>query len=199
MFAANLRNLLLQPPLHERAVMGIDPGFRTGCKVATMDSTGKLLHTVTIYPHEPQNERAKARQVLAGLVELDEISVIAIGNGTASRETEALVAELIQGNTSRFLAETWSLLCSPTSWSARRARRSTPVRHRPGGVPRPGCFDAWRGLHCAAAAGSRWPSWSRSTRRASAWVSINTTSTRRSWLRRWMRWSSRWSTTSAWM
>ena len=95
-FAANLRNLLLQPPLRERAVMGIDPGFRTGCKVATVDPTGKLLHTVTIYPHPPQNDAAKARQVLAGLVQLDKISVIAIGNGTASRETEALAAELIE-------------------------------------------------------------------------------------------------------
>ena len=95
-FAANLRNLLLQPPLRERAVMGIDPGFRTGCKVATVDPTGKLLHTATIHPHEPRNERVKSLQVLAGLVEIDKISVIAIGNGTAGRETEALAAELIQ-------------------------------------------------------------------------------------------------------
>jgi len=95
-FAANLRNLLLQPPLRERSVMGIDPGYRTGCKVATVDPTGKLLHTATIYPHEPRNEWEKAKQILIGLIELDEISVIAIGNGTASRETEALVAELIQ-------------------------------------------------------------------------------------------------------
>ncbi len=95
-FAANLRNLLLQPPLRERSVMGIDPGYRTGCKVATVDPTGKLLHTATIYPHEPRNEWEKAKQILTGLIELDEISVIAIGNGTASRETEALVAELIQ-------------------------------------------------------------------------------------------------------
>jgi uncharacterized protein len=95
-FAANLRNLLLQPPLRERAVMGIDPGFRTGCKVATVDPTGKLLHTITIYPHEPRNERTKSLQALAGLTELDKISVIAIGNGTASRETEGLAAELIQ-------------------------------------------------------------------------------------------------------
>ena len=95
-FAANLRNLLLQPPLRERAVMGIDPGFRTGCKVATVDPTGKLLRTVTIYPHEPRSEHGKSLQVLAGLVEIDKISVIAIGNGTAGRETEALVAELIQ-------------------------------------------------------------------------------------------------------
>ena len=97
-FAANLRNLLLQPPLRERAVMGIDPGFRTGCKVATVDPTGKLLHTVTIYPHEPRNEREKSLQALAALVVADKISVVAIGNGTASRETEALVAALIQGD-----------------------------------------------------------------------------------------------------
>ncbi len=95
-FAANLRSLLLQPPLREATVMGIDPGFRTGCKVATVDPTGKLLHTTTISPHPPQNERAKALQVLAGLVQLDGVTVIAIGNGTASRETEGLVAELIQ-------------------------------------------------------------------------------------------------------
>ena len=103
-FAANLRNLLLQPPLRERAVMGIDPGFRTGCKVATVDPTGKLLHTVTIYPHPPQNDAVKARQALAGLVQLDKISVIAIGNGTASRETEALAAELIQAAKAPHLA-----------------------------------------------------------------------------------------------
>ncbi|PKO22512.1 MAG: RNA-binding transcriptional accessory protein, partial [Chloroflexi bacterium HGW-Chloroflexi-1] len=90
-FATNLRNLLLQPPLRERAVMGIDPGFRTGCKVATVGPTGKLLHTATIYPHPPENDADKARRVLTGLIEADKINVIAIGNGTASRETEALV------------------------------------------------------------------------------------------------------------
>ena len=94
-FATNLRNLLLQPPLRQRAVMGLDPGFRTGCKVATVDPTGRLLHTATIYPHPPQNEGERARQILAALVKLDQISVVAIGNGTASRETEGLVAELI--------------------------------------------------------------------------------------------------------
>jgi uncharacterized protein len=95
-FAANLRNLLLQPPLRERVVMGMDPGFRTGCKVATVDATGKLLKTITIYPHPPQNETEKASRTLAGMIEADGVSVIAIGNGTASRETEALVANLIQ-------------------------------------------------------------------------------------------------------
>jgi protein Tex len=96
-FAANLRNLLLQPPLRERTVMGIDPGFRTGCKVATVGPTGKLLHTVTIYPHPPQNEAEKSKAALAKLIEMDGVSVIAIGNGTASRETEALAVDLIQG------------------------------------------------------------------------------------------------------
>ena len=88
--------------------MGIDPGFRTGSKVATVDPTGKLLHTATIYPHPPQNERERALKVLAGLVEVDKISVIAIGNGTASRETEALVADLIWWRGRR---PSW-----PTSW-----------------------------------------------------------------------------------
>ncbi len=95
-FATNLRNLLLQPPVRGRSVVGIDPGFRTGCKIATVDPTGKLLHTVTIYPHAPQNEWEKAKQILAALIETDRVNVIAIGNGTASRETEALVADLIR-------------------------------------------------------------------------------------------------------
>jgi protein Tex len=95
-FATNLRNLLLQPPLRERRVMGIDPGYRTGCKVATVDETGKLLHIATIYPHPPQNGREKALKDLAELTELDQINTIAIGNGTASRETEALAAELVR-------------------------------------------------------------------------------------------------------
>ncbi len=131
-FAANLRNLLLQPPLRERAVMGIDPGFRTGCKVATVDPTGKLLHTVTIYPHEPRNERAKALQVLAGLVELDRISVVAIGNGTASRETEALVAELIQGDETRTRMnadERGEKLTDPRPSAPVRVAKSSPLAY----------------------------------------------------------------------
>ena len=95
-FAANLRNLLLQPPLRERTVMGVDPGFRTGCKVATVGPTGKLLHTATVYPHPPHNDADTTKRVLNGLLEADGVTVIAIGNGTASRETEALVVDLIQ-------------------------------------------------------------------------------------------------------
>jgi uncharacterized protein len=94
-FAANLRNLLLQPPLRGKRVMGIDPGYRTGCKVALVDETGKFLGGTTIYPHEPQKQWDEAREVLVNLVTKGEIDVITIGNGTASRETEALAAEVI--------------------------------------------------------------------------------------------------------
>ena len=93
-FADNLRALLTQPPLADQVVLGIDPGFRTGSKVAVVDPTGRLLDTATIYPHEPQKRRDEALKILAGLVLRHKVTLIAIGNGTASRETEALVAEL---------------------------------------------------------------------------------------------------------
>jgi len=95
-FADNLRALLSQPPLAGHTVLGIDPGFRTGCKVAVVDPTGKLLDTGTIFPHEPQRQQEAALRTLALLVAHHAVSLITIGNGTASRETEALVAELIR-------------------------------------------------------------------------------------------------------
>ena len=95
-FASNLRALLLTPPVSERVVLGIDPGYRTGCKIAVVDPTGKVLETGTIYPHEPSRRWEAARQALASLGVKYGVSLIAIGNGTASRETEKLVAELIQ-------------------------------------------------------------------------------------------------------
>lgn len=94
-FATNLRNLLLQPPLRGKCVMGIDPGYRTGCKVALVDETGKFLGGTTIYPHAPQKQWDEARELLVNLVNKGQVDVIAIGNGTASRETEALAAEVI--------------------------------------------------------------------------------------------------------
>lgn len=94
-FAANLRALLNQPPLTGHVVMGIDPGFRTGCKVAVVDVTGKVLETATIYPHEPHNKVTQALSILSNLVEKYGVSLISIGNGTASRETEQLAARLI--------------------------------------------------------------------------------------------------------
>jgi len=91
-FAANLRNLLLQPPLRGRKVLGVDPGYRTGCKLTIVDETGKYIESDTMYLH--QSERAP--QILRGLIKKYQIDVIAIGNGTASRETEQLVAGLIR-------------------------------------------------------------------------------------------------------
>jgi protein Tex len=95
-FAANMRALLGQPPLAGHTVLGLDPGFRTGSKVAVVDPTGKLLDTATIYPHAPVNEKEKSLKILAALVKKDHVTLITIGNGTASRETEQLVAELIR-------------------------------------------------------------------------------------------------------
>jgi uncharacterized protein len=94
-FAKNLRALLGQPPLTGHTVMGVDPGFRTGCKVAVVDTTGKTLDTATIYPHEPQKQRDAAIKTLSDLAARHGVTLIAIGNGTASRETEVLVADLI--------------------------------------------------------------------------------------------------------
>lgn len=96
-FSENLRALLGQPPLMGHTVLGLDPGFRTGCKVAVVDPTGKLLDTATIYPHEPQKDRTGALTTLGKLVRQHKVTLLAIGNGTASRETEALAAEFIQG------------------------------------------------------------------------------------------------------
>jgi uncharacterized protein len=95
-FAANLRALLSQPPLAGKVVLGIDPGFRTGSKVAVADPTGKLLDTVTIYPHEPQKRWKESLEILQKLVEKHHVTLVTIGNGTASRETEQLVVDLIK-------------------------------------------------------------------------------------------------------
>jgi uncharacterized protein len=94
-FADNLRALLSQPPLSGHTVLGIDPGFRTGCKIAVVDPTGKLFDTDTIYPHEPQKRWEAALKTLAALVARYSVTLITIGNGTASRETEQLASELI--------------------------------------------------------------------------------------------------------
>lgn len=94
-FQKNLRNLLMQPPLKSRTVMGVDPAYRTGCKIAVCDPTGKVVYTTTVYPHEPQKERDQAKQVLKTLIDRHAVRAVAIGNGTASRETEQLVAELL--------------------------------------------------------------------------------------------------------
>lgn len=95
-FADNLRSLLSQPPISDRVILGIDPGYRTGCKAAVIDPTGKVLVTRTIYPHQPQNEWEQAKAAITNLISKFDVSLIVIGNGTASRETEQLAAEIIR-------------------------------------------------------------------------------------------------------
>lgn len=94
-FALNLEPLLMQPPIKGKVVLAIDPGFRTGCKVAVVDETGKLLDNTTVYPTEPQNKIDETKKILKKLIEKYNVGIISIGNGTASRETEAVVASLI--------------------------------------------------------------------------------------------------------
>ena len=93
-FAENLRQLLLAPPLGQQRILGIDPGFRSGCKLVCLDEQGNLLHTETIYPHPPQQEQGKAGSKVVKLVSTYRIDAIAIGNGTASRETERFITNL---------------------------------------------------------------------------------------------------------
>ncbi len=102
-FANNLKQLLLAPPLGQKRIMGIDPGFRTGCKVVCLDAQGNLLHNETIFPHQPQNQYARSGFKLATLVEQYKVEAIAIGNGTAGRETEELVKSLHLKNVDVFL------------------------------------------------------------------------------------------------
>jgi uncharacterized protein len=93
-FAENLRQLLLAPPLGQKRIMALDPGFRTGCKVVCLDSQGKLLHHDTIYPHGSQNKQDEAARTIRDLYERYQLEIIAVGNGTAGRETEAFITSL---------------------------------------------------------------------------------------------------------
>ena len=96
-FARNLQPLLMQPPLKGRVVLGLDPAYRTGCKLAVVDETGKVLDTGVIYPTPPHNKKEEAAKVLRSLIQKHGVTVISIGNGTASRESEQFVAETIRG------------------------------------------------------------------------------------------------------
>jgi len=95
-FGKNAKQLLLQPPIKDITVMGFDPAYRTGCKIAVIDKTGKVLATTTVYPTEPQNDVDGAKKVLKELIDKFDINMISIGNGTASRESEAFVSDLIK-------------------------------------------------------------------------------------------------------
>ncbi len=95
-FSSNLRQLLMQPPVKNSVTLGLDPAYRTGCKIAVVDDIGKVLDTTVVYPTPPQNKTEEAKKKLAALIAKHNVTTIAIGNGTASRESEAFVAELIK-------------------------------------------------------------------------------------------------------
>lgn len=95
-FGINLEKLLLQPPMKDKTVLGFDPAYRTGCKLAVIDSTGKKLAIQVIYPHEPKNEYEKSKQIVLQLIDQYQIDIVAIGNGTASRESEAFIVDVIK-------------------------------------------------------------------------------------------------------
>ena len=95
-FGQNVKSLLLQPPVRNKVVMGFDPAYRTGCKIAVVDKNGKLLDYTTVYPTKPQNDVDKAKKTLKDLIEKYDIDIISIGNGTASRESEQFVSEMIK-------------------------------------------------------------------------------------------------------
>ncbi|RDY22833.1 RNA-binding transcriptional accessory protein [Romboutsia maritimum] len=95
-FGKNIKSLLLQPPVKDKVVMGFDPAFRTGCKIAVVDKNGKLLETTTVYPTEPQNNVEGAKKTLKELIQKYGVNIIAIGNGTASRESEKFVSDMIK-------------------------------------------------------------------------------------------------------
>src|SRR5690606_945354 len=123
-FAANLRDLLLAAPAGTRPTIGLDPGYRTGVKVAVVDGTGKLLETATIYPHQPQQQWEAALATLRELAVKHGIELIAIGNGTASRETDKLVGELIRRHpelklTKAMVSEAGASVYSASEYAAR--------------------------------------------------------------------------------
>ncbi|WP_175989577.1 Tex family protein [Bacillus sp. Marseille-Q1617] len=95
-FSENLRKLLLQPPMKGKMVLGVDPAYRTGCKLAVIDETGKMLEVSVIYPHPPKSQKAASEEVMKKMIDQHSIEVVAIGNGTASRETEQFVADVLK-------------------------------------------------------------------------------------------------------
>ena len=169
-FKSNLKDLLLAAPAGPRVTMGLDPGIRTGVKVAVVDQTGKLLDTSTVYPHEPRNDWNGALATLAALCLKHKVDVIAIGNGTASRETDKLAGDLIKKMPDLKLDEGHGL----------RGRRVGLFRFRAGRqrISRPRCLACAAPYRLRGVCRTRWPNSSRSNPKPSASVSTSTTSTR---------------------
>ena len=151
-FARNLKDLLLAAPAGGKATMGLDPGIRTGVKVAVVDATGKLLATDTVYPFQPKNDLRGAQVAIARLIGKHGVKLIAIGNGTASRETEKLVADLLaraaraEKPTKVIVSEAGASVYSACELAAKE-------------FPDLDVSLARRGLDCAAACRTRWRNW----------------------------------------
>ncbi len=164
-FGKNLRELLLTPPAGQRVTLGIDPGFRTGCKVAVVDATGKFLENATIYPTPPQKDTATAERVLLGLIRKHSVQMIAIGNGTASRETDAFVSDLLRRHslslTKVMVSEAGASVYSASELAAREfPQLDLTIRGA---------------ISMRGACRIRWPSWSRRIPSRSGWASTSTT------------------------
>ncbi|MHA1512322.1 MAG: Tex-like N-terminal domain-containing protein [Promethearchaeota archaeon] len=109
-FATNLKNLLMTAPMKHKAIIGIDPGYRTGCKVAVIDQYGKFLENATIFPHEPKNQIGQSKKILFNLAKSHNAHTFAIGNGTASRETEQLVVQIIKDHGSKSIPLNYAMV-----------------------------------------------------------------------------------------
>ena len=150
-FARNLRSLLLQPPIPKQVVLAIDPGLRSGCKLAVLDPLGNLLDQVVVYPHAPQNRRSEAKLALKDLVGKYKVGVVAIGNGTACRETEELIAEIITEGVEFSQAQP-----SPEARNVDRPEREVETAPHPA-VEEPAVHSSASDEHSAAAEASNGP------------------------------------------
>ena len=168
-FARNLKDLLLAAPAGARPTMGLDPGIRTGVKVAVVDGTGKLLETATVYPFQPRNDVAGAIAELGRLIQQHRVELIAIGNGTASRETDQLVADVIAALPA---PKPIKVVVSEAGASVYSASATAAAELPDLDVSLRGAVSIARRLQI------RWPSSSRSSRRPSASDNTSTTSIR---------------------
>ena len=178
-FRENLRSLLLQAPLRGHVVMGLDPAYRTGVKVAVVDPTGRLLATDVIYPTAPHNRTEEAAHKLTALLDKFGVTAVAIGNGTASRETEAFVAAWLKGVPAG-RRPAYAIVDEAGSIGVLR------VGCGPERVSRSGRQRAQRGVHRPAAAGPPGGAGQDRARALWAWGSISTTWTPNDWKNSWL-------------
>lgn len=173
-FSENLRNLLLQPPVKGNVVLGVDPAYRTGCKLAVVDETGKMLEVAVTYPTPPNNKVAEAKAKFKSIIEKYGVQLIVIGNGTASRETEQFVAELIgemkKPSLHYIIVSEAGAACIRRPSLRRESSRIWTWRSEVRFPSREGCRI-------------RSPSWSKSNQKRSGSASISMTCRRSGWTR----------------